>query len=145
MSKARRGRDGQTVPTVDVSVEAEEVRHAEREASKEEEGIGFFGDAAPRVPIAARVCVGPDFVVAERVKAVERAAKAELKAFPAVLRSRALAAAVLELARRLDNDPPDREAASLVRELRLALADLRRQAGVDDEEVIDVRTGALGT
>jgi hypothetical protein len=83
--------------------------------------------------------------VAERVKAVERAAKAELKALPSVLRSRALAAAVLELAHRLDNDPPDREAASLARELRLALADLRRQAGVDDEEVIDVRAGALGT
>jgi hypothetical protein len=91
------------------------------------------------------VCVGPDFVVAAGVKAVERAAKAELKALPAVLRSRALAAAVLELARRLDNDPPDREAASLARELRLALADLRRQAGVDDEEVINVRAGALGT
>jgi hypothetical protein len=62
-----------------------------------------------------------------------------------VLRSGALSAAVLELARRLDNDPSDREAAQLARELRLGLADLRRQAGVDSEEVIDVRAGALGT
>jgi hypothetical protein len=83
--------------------------------------------------------------MAERLKPVEKAAVAELKALPSELHSRALAAAVLELARRLDNDPPDREAASLARELRLALADLRRQAGVDDEEVIDVRAGALGT
>jgi hypothetical protein len=82
--------------------------------------------------------------VADRVKPVERAAKAELKALPSELRSGALAAAVLELARRLDDDPSDREAASLARELRLALADLRRQAGVDDEEVVDVRDRALG-
>jgi hypothetical protein len=79
------------------------------------------------------------------VKAVEHAAKAELRALPVPLRTGALAAAVLELARRLDNDPADREAAQLARELRLGLADLRRQAGVDDEEVIDVRAGALGT
>lgn len=83
--------------------------------------------------------------MADRVKPVERAAKAELKALPSELRSGALAAAVLELARRLDDDPSDREAASLARELRLALADLRRQAGVDSEAVIDVRASALGT
>jgi hypothetical protein len=81
---------------------------------------------------------------AERSKSVERAARAELKALPAPLRTSTLAAAVLELARRLDGDPADREAAQLARELRLGLADLRRQAGVDDEEVIDVRAGALG-
>jgi hypothetical protein len=80
----------------------------------------------------------------ERSKAVERAARAELKALPVLLRTSTLAAAVLELARRLDGDPADREAAQLARELRLGLADLRRQAGVDDEEVIDVRAGALG-
>jgi hypothetical protein len=95
------------------------------------------------------VCVGPDFAVgetvAERVKPVERAARGELKALPAPLRTSTLAAAVLELARRLDGDPADREAAQLARELRLGLAYLRRQAGVDDEEVIDVRAGALGT
>jgi hypothetical protein len=76
---------------------------------------------------------------------VSKAARAELKALPAPLRTSTLAAAVLELARRLDNDPPDREAAQLARELRLALAELHRQAGVDDEEVIDVRARALGT
>jgi hypothetical protein len=91
------------------------------------------------------VCVGPDFAMAERLKPVEKAAVAELKALPKALRISTLAAAVLELARRLDNDPPDREAAQLAREVRLALADLRRQAGVDSEEVIDVRASALGT
>jgi hypothetical protein len=91
------------------------------------------------------VCVGPDFAMAERLKPVEKAAVAELKALPVPLRTSTLAAAVLELARRLDGDPADREAAQLARELRLGLADLRRQAGVDDEEVIDVRAGALGT
>jgi hypothetical protein len=80
----------------------------------------------------------------ERLKAVERAARAELKALPAPMRTSTLGAAVLELARWLDNDPPDREVASLARELRLGLADLRRQAGIDDEEVIDVRDRALG-
>jgi hypothetical protein len=95
------------------------------------------------------VCVGPDFAiggtVADRVKAVEKAAVAELKALPKALRVSTLAAAVLELARRLDNDPPDREVASISRELRLALADLRRQAGVDGEVLIDVRARPLGT
>ena len=80
----------------------------------------------------------------ERSKAVERAARAEVKALPAPLRTSTLVAAVLELARRLDGDPADREAAQLARELRLGLVDLRRQAGIDDEEVIDVRDRALG-
>jgi hypothetical protein len=83
--------------------------------------------------------------MAERLKPVEKAAVAELRALPAPLRTSTLAAAVLELARRLDNDPPDREAAQLSREIRLGLVDLRRQAGVDSEAVIDVRAGALGT
>jgi hypothetical protein len=80
----------------------------------------------------------------ERSKAVERAAQAELKALPVPVRTGALAAALLELARRLDGGPADREAAHLARELRLGLADLRRQAGVDEQEVIDVRDRALG-
>ena len=78
------------------------------------------------------------------MRAVERAAVAELKALPKALRTSTLSAAVLELAQRLDGDPADREAALIARELRLGLADLRRQAGVDDEEVIDVRDRALG-
>jgi hypothetical protein len=94
--------------------------------------------------LASSVCAGPDFAMTERLKPVQKAAVAELKALPAPLRTSTLAAAVLELARRLDGDPADREAAQLARELRLGLADLRRQAGVDDEEVIDVRAGALG-
>jgi hypothetical protein len=59
------------------------------------------------------------------VKPIEKAARAELKALPQPLRASTLAAAVLELARRLDGDPADREAAQLAHELRLALADLR--------------------
>jgi hypothetical protein len=81
----------------------------------------------------------------ERLKPVERAATAELRALPKALRISTLAAAVLELARRLDNDPPDREVALISRELRLALADLRRQAGVVGEVLIDVRARPLGT
>lgn len=77
------------------------------------------------------------------VKAIGRAARAELRTLPAAVRSSALAAAVLELARRLDAGPPDREAALLARELRLALSDLRRQAGIEPGEVIDVRAAAL--
>jgi hypothetical protein len=69
--------------------------------------------------------------VAERVKAVERAARLELKALPKALRSSTLAAAAVELARRLDDGPTDREAAAVARELRLALIELHRRAGGD--------------
>ena len=76
--------------------------------------------------------------------AVSKAATGELRALPKALRASTLASSILELARRLDAGPPDREAALLAREMRLALSDLRRQAGVDDEEVIDVRSTTLG-
>jgi hypothetical protein len=75
--------------------------------------------------------------------AVTRAAEVELKALPKALRASTLASSILELARRLDADPADREAALLARELRLALSDLRRQGGVEEGEVIDLRAGSL--
>jgi hypothetical protein len=56
-----------------------------------------------------------------------------------------LAASILELARRLDEGPGDREAASLARELRLGLAELWRRAPVlEVEEVPGGRVAALG-
>jgi hypothetical protein len=61
---------------------------------------------------------------------VVMAARAELKGLPVVLRASTLAMAVLELARRLDEESTsDREVTALVRELRLSLAELHRQAG----------------
>jgi hypothetical protein len=68
---------------------------------------------------------------------VERAARAELGTLPEDLRGSTLAKAVLNLARRLDSEPADREAVLLARELRLSLAELHRMApegGVDDVE-----------
>jgi hypothetical protein len=65
------------------------------------------------------------------VKAVEKAARAEIKALPAELRAGALATAVIELAKRLDAGPADREVAGVVRELRLSLVELHRRAGDD--------------
>jgi hypothetical protein len=56
-----------------------------------------------------------------------------------------LAATVLELARRLDAEPSDREAAQLARELRLGLATLHDQAAATpDGEVIDVGAAEMG-
>jgi hypothetical protein len=76
---------------------------------------------------------------------VEKAARAELKRLPADLRGSTLASAVLELARRLDAEPSDREAATLARELRLALSDLERRAtSRPTEEVIDVGAAEMG-
>lgn len=76
---------------------------------------------------------------------VEKAARAELRALSPELRRSTLAAAVLELAKRLDAEPSDREAATIARELRLALGDLERRASVrPDGEVIDVGDAALG-
>lgn len=56
------------------------------------------------------------------MRAVERAAGAELRTLPEDVRGSTLAKAVLNLARRLDDDPADREAVLLARELRLSLA-----------------------
>ena len=60
--------------------------------------------------------------------------KAEVAAGGAAL-APTLAEQALLLARRLDAEPPDREAAVLSRELRLVLGELRRLAGGGDREV----------
>ena len=64
----------------------------------------------------------------------------ELSALPGPLQGGALAGAVLALAGRLDAGPSDREAAMLARELRLALADLRAQAGAVPDRRCSVST-----
>jgi hypothetical protein len=65
------------------------------------------------------------------MRAVEKAARAEIKALPAGLRTGALATALIELAKRLDAGPADREVAGIARELRLSLGELHRRAGGD--------------
>ena len=59
---------------------------------------------------------------------VEQATRTELDALPDGLGSSALAAAALDLARRLDEGPADTAAVLLVRELRQVLLDLRGRA-----------------
>jgi hypothetical protein len=65
---------------------------------------------------------------------VERAARAELGALPEDVRASTLAKAALNLARRLDEDPADREATMLARELRLTMSALH---GLAPGEVTD--------
>jgi hypothetical protein len=74
---------------------------------------------------------------------VSEAASAEIAGFPPLLRTGALAAAVVDLARRLDDGPGDRDAAGLVRELRLALAELRRLAEAVPEGGLDVSDATM--
>jgi hypothetical protein len=63
------------------------------------------------------------------VRITEKATRAELRALGADPARSALARAAVNLARRLDTDPPpgDRAAAMLVRELRLVMGDLYRR------------------
>jgi hypothetical protein len=77
------------------------------------------------------------------VKVLE-AARKELADLPEALRLSALGAAVLDLARRLDADPADREAVDLARELRIALGALHAQAADRSEGVLDVGDASLG-
>jgi uncharacterized protein (DUF2267 family) len=66
-----------------------------------------------------------------KIGAVERQARAELRTLPEPARKSALAAAVLVLARRLDAEPGDAVASMLVRELRQAMAYLHRRPTED--------------
>ena len=78
------------------------------------------------------------------MKTIERAAKAEIKAMPAEVAGSTLAVAMINLARRMDGEPPDREAAVVARELRIGLAELRRLAAAyEREEGLDVSDAAL--
>jgi hypothetical protein len=76
--------------------------------------------------------LGPKIAIeAVVMRALEKAARAEVKALPAELAASTAAKTVLNLARRLDSEPADREAVLLARELRLALSELHRRAGDD--------------
>lgn len=76
---------------------------------------------------------------------VVSAAETEIGGLPETLRASTLARVVLALAERLDGDVSDREAATVARELRLTLTELRRLAGLEPEGVIvDVGESTLG-
>jgi hypothetical protein len=75
---------------------------------------------------------------------VLKAARQDLAVLPEILRKSALGAAVLDLARRLDDGPADREAVDLARELRIALGALHAQAANRPEGVLDVSDPAMG-
>ncbi len=76
------------------------------------------------------------------MRATEKAARAYLRTLPAELARGPLARAVIDLAKRLDSDPADTAAVLLVRELRMALGDLRGQA--KDDETSDVEAFLAG-
>lgn len=75
---------------------------------------------------------------------VLRAAQAELEAFPGPLKRSTLAMAALDLARRLDAGPEDREVTAITRELRLLLGELHRLAALEGQEVLDVGRAEMG-
>jgi hypothetical protein len=65
------------------------------------------------------------------------AVRSELETLPDGLRASALAETALELARRLDSGPADREAVLLARELRLVLGELRRRVPEDNTDDVE--------
>jgi hypothetical protein len=71
------------------------------------------------------------------MKAVERAARADLRALPAEIATSAVARAVIDLARRLDAGPADTTAVLLVRELRQAMAFLHHRQPEDLSGEVD--------
>jgi hypothetical protein len=73
----------------------------------------------------------------DRLRAIERAVRAEVRKMPEDVRGLALAEAAIALARRLDDDPSDSAAALLNRELRMTLADLYRKAPEDVTDDVD--------
>lgn len=75
---------------------------------------------------------------------VLEAARQELAVLPEILQKSALGAAVLDLARRLDDGPADREAVDLARELRIALGALHARAESRPEGVLDVGDATMG-
>jgi hypothetical protein len=79
------------------------------------------------------------------VRAVERSIRDALRAVPDELRGSPLAKVALNLARRLDSEPADREAVLLARELRMTMAELRQmtpEGGVTDVEAFLARVAA---
>jgi hypothetical protein len=79
------------------------------------------------------------------MKATEKAARAELRALPPDVAGGGLARAVIDLARRLDDEPADTAAVLLVRELRLAMADLRAQAKGDATSDVEAFLARVST
>jgi uncharacterized protein (DUF2267 family) len=73
----------------------------------------------------------------DRLRAIERAVRAEVQKMPEDVRGSALAEAAIALGRRLDDDPSDSAAALLNRELRMTLADLYRKAPEDLTNDVD--------
>jgi hypothetical protein len=71
------------------------------------------------------------------MKAVERAARAELRGLPADIRDSTLAKSAMDLARRLDAGPADREATMLARELRQTMNDLHGRAPKDATDDVE--------
>ncbi|MEW6472744.1 MAG: hypothetical protein AB1679_10770 [Actinomycetota bacterium] len=69
------------------------------------------------------------------MKRLEKALKADLASWGDGLAGTTLAEQALLLARRLDADPADREAAVLSRELRLVVGELRSAAAVGDRDL----------
>jgi hypothetical protein len=61
------------------------------------------------------------------MRVTERATRSELRGMGADPTRSALARAAVDLARRLDEDPGDRAATMLVRELRLVMGELHRR------------------
>ena len=76
---------------------------------------------------------------------VSAAAREEVAALPEALRTSTLAAAVLDLAGRLDAGPTDRDATGLARELRITLVALQAAAAAATTEgSLDVGDAAMG-
>ena len=70
----------------------------------------------------------------KRPLAVERAARKDLRAFPALYRDSAVARAYLLMARTLDDGVPAREAAGVAREMRLIMLALNALAPPKPED-----------
>ena len=68
---------------------------------------------------------------------IEKATHQEIQALPELVRSSALCAVALDLARRLDTEPADTAAVLLARELRMTLADLHQRAPEDMTDDVD--------
>lgn len=71
------------------------------------------------------------------MKAIEKAARADLRALPDEVAASALGRAVIDLARRLDEGPADTAAVLIVRELRMAMASLQRRQPEDLSGEVD--------
>jgi hypothetical protein len=65
------------------------------------------------------------------VKSVEKAVRSQIRGFGVEVGSNTLAAVAVDLARRLDAGPGDRNAVGLAHELRMLFVELRRQTDIE--------------